>query len=174
MAETSPHPAFGHLLPKGEGQDSTPDIRHLNPETRNPTPDPRNPSAILLVDAVGELGAWWGVATIGFVGGSLGRRGGQNMIEPAAYGCAVSFGPNTRNFRDIVENLLAHQAAIVVSDGAELTRFVESCLMTPDEAAALGRRARAFVATQLGATNRTVDLLETMLGVAESATSRAA
>ncbi len=57
---------------------------------------------ILLVDAVGELAAWWGTAHIAFVGGSLGNRGGQNMIEPAAYGAAVSFGPNTWNFRDIV------------------------------------------------------------------------
>ena len=41
---------------------------------------------VLLVDVVGELGAWWGTAHIAFVGGSLGNRGGQNMIEPAAYG----------------------------------------------------------------------------------------
>ncbi len=61
-----------------------------------------------LVDVVGELGAWWGTAQIAFVGGSLGNRGGQNMIEPAAYGAAVSFGPNTRNFRDIVAAMLAH------------------------------------------------------------------
>ena len=54
---------------------------------------------ILLVDTVGELGAWWGAAQIAFVGGSFGRRGGQNMIEPAAYGAAVCFGPNTWNFR---------------------------------------------------------------------------
>ncbi len=62
--------------------------------------------AILLVDAVGELGAWWGTAHIAFVGGSLTSRGGQNMIEPAAYGAAVCFGPNTWNFRHIVALLL--------------------------------------------------------------------
>ena len=69
---------------------------------------------ILLVDTVGELGAWWGTATIAFVGGSFGSRGGQNMLEPAAYGAAVSFGPNTWNFRDIVAALLAADAAVVV------------------------------------------------------------
>jgi len=41
-------------------------------------------------------------ADAGYVGGSMGSRGGQNMIEPAAYGAAVSFGPQTRNFRDVV------------------------------------------------------------------------
>ena len=62
--------------------------------------------SILLVDTVGELGAWWGAASIGFVGGSLfSSRGGQNMIEPAAYGVATCFGPNTQNFRDVVAML---------------------------------------------------------------------
>ncbi len=83
---------------------------------------------ILLVDKIGELKAWWGAAQIAFVGGSLGARGGQNMIEPAAYGCAVSFGPNTQNFRDVVALLRSADAAVVVKDGAELTAFVEKCL----------------------------------------------
>ncbi len=114
---------------------------------------------ILLVDTVGELGAWWGTARIAFVGGSLGRRGGQNMIEPAAYGAAVCFGPNTRNFRDIVALMLARRAAVVVHDADELAAFVRDCLERPASAAALGTRARALVAGQLGATQRTFDLL---------------
>lgn len=57
---------------------------------------------VVLVDTVGELGAWWGLTQIAFVGGSMGTRGGQNMIEPAGYGAAVSFGPKTKNFRDVV------------------------------------------------------------------------
>ena len=68
---------------------------------------------VLLVDKVGELGAWWGTAKIAFVGGSLGDRGGQNMIEPAAYGAAVSFGTNTRNFRDIVSAMLARRSKLI-------------------------------------------------------------
>lgn len=119
--------------------------------------DPR--ARILLVDAIGELGAWWGVADAAFVGGSLSTRGGQNMLEPAAYGAAVSFGPDTRNFRDIVLGLLSADAAEVVHDGAEMTRFVERCLEEPGYAAGLGRRAQVLVAAGQGATARTVDLL---------------
>ena len=89
------------------------------------------PPRVLLVDVVGELGAWWGTAEIAFVGGSLGNRGGQNMIEPAAYGAAVSFGPNTRNFRDIVATMLARQAAVVVADEAELTPLFAAAWKTP-------------------------------------------
>ncbi|MGL4513469.1 MAG: 3-deoxy-D-manno-octulosonic acid transferase [Lacipirellulaceae bacterium] len=129
-------------------------------EARSPF---RVPPSALLIDTVGELGAWWGLATIGFVGGSFGDRGGQNMIEPSAYGVATCFGPNTWNFRDIVAALLAADGARVVADEGELEAFVRGCLERPDEALALGARARAFVTTQLGATARTVDLLEGLL-----------
>ena len=81
------------------------------------------------------------------------------MIEPAAYGVAVSFGPNTRNFRDVVSTMLARHAAVVVGDGDQLTRFVRRCLEQPDDAAALGDRARNLVIEQLGATERTFRLL---------------
>lgn len=118
---------------------------------------------VLLVDTVGELGAWWGTARIAFVGGSLSTRGGQNMIEPAAYGAAVSFGTNTRNFREVVSALLAADGAQVVGDGQEMTCFVRRCLEEPDFADRLGRAAAQLVASQLGATGRTVDLVERLL-----------
>jgi 3-deoxy-D-manno-octulosonic-acid transferase len=129
---------------------------------------------ILLVDAVGELGAWWGAAHLAFVGGSLGKRGGQNMIEPAAYGAAVSFGPNTRNFRDIVAQLLSAEAAVVVSNGDELTAFAHRCLVDRRFADRLGERARALVRNQLGATERTFDALACLLEAPIRATRAAA
>lgn len=133
-------------------------------QRRSQLTDPlASPPGVLLVDTVGELGAWWASATIGFVGGSFGDRGGQNMIEPAAYGVATCFGPNTRNFRDIVAALLAADAAQVVQDEAALAEFVGRCLGDRAFAQQLGERAKSFVTTQLGATARTVDLLETLL-----------
>lgn len=120
-------------------------------------------SRIILIDTIGELSDWWGAAQIAFVGGSFGTRGGQNMIEPAAYGAAVSFGPNTRNFRDIVAALLSADAAAVVRDAAELETFVRRCVNEPEYAAALGTRSRSLVATQLGAMARTAVLLQSLL-----------
>jgi 3-deoxy-D-manno-octulosonic-acid transferase len=137
--------------------------------------DRADPGArVLLVDAVGELGAWWGAAQIALVGGSLGQRGGQNMIEPSAYGAAVSFGPNTWNFRDVVVQLLARQAAIVVSDGPELTAFVRHCLDDPAYAAKLGGRARELVLQQQGAADRTIGLLNGLLNPAATTAARSA
>lgn len=115
---------------------------------------------VLLLDTLGELGACWGLADIAFVGGSLTQRGGQNMLEPAAYGAAVLFGPNTWNFRDIVEQLLSRNAAIVVRSPIELTDAVRRLLDNQDAARALGRRAKDFVASQQGATAKTVELLQ--------------
>jgi 3-deoxy-D-manno-octulosonic-acid transferase len=121
--------------------------------------DRRDVARVLLVDVIGELGAWWGAATIGFVGGSFGSRGGQNMIEPAAYGVATCFGPNTWNFRDIVARLLAVDGAVVVRDAAELDAFVHRALAQPTWSASLGERAQRLVRSQQGATRRTIALL---------------
>lgn len=128
----------------------------LNSEAANSS------ARVLLVDAVGELGAWWGTAQIAFVGGSMGSRGGQNMIEPAAYGAAVSFGPNTWNFRDIVAAMLEHDAAVVVNDEKQFLQFAQRCLEEPQYATGLGSRAQAFVRSQIGATQRTLELLTTL------------
>jgi 3-deoxy-D-manno-octulosonic-acid transferase len=133
---------------------------------------PDEQARILLVDSMGELSAWWGCAHIGFVGGSMGKRGGQSMIEPAAYGVAVSFGPKTRNFRDVVRLMLQRDAATVVQDGNELTAFVKSCLDDQDRMAVLGERAQELVSEQLGATAKTVTLLSWLLP--ESAQQRRA
>ena len=128
-------------------------------------PDPA--SRVLLIDTTGELGWWWGTAAIAFVGGSLdGVRGGQNMLEPAAYAAAVSFGPYTRNFRDEVRRLLDADAAVVVADGPALTAFVRRCLVEPAWAAALGNRASALVAAHRGATATTARLILDRLGPA--------
>ena len=123
--------------------------------------DGADPAArVLLGDATGELAWWWGTAAIAFVGGSLdGKRGGQNMLEPAAYGAAVSFGPFTRNFKDEVARLLAADASVVVQDGPALTAFVRRCLNEPAWAEALGVRAAALVASQRGATAKTARLV---------------
>jgi hypothetical protein len=142
----------------GMAPDRSPPSPFPIPPSLSPLPSPLSPR-VLLVDIVGELGAWWGTARIAFVGGSMGSRGGQNMIEPAAYGAAVSFGPNTWNFRDIVSAMLDRDAAVVVEDGGQFTQFVRRCLEEPEYAAALGQRAQAMVFSQLGATQRTFRLL---------------
>jgi 3-deoxy-D-manno-octulosonic-acid transferase len=135
---------------------------------------PSSQPPVLLLDTLGELAACWGLADIAFVGGSLGDRGGQNMIEPAGYGAALLFGPNTQNFRDVVELLLRDDAARVVRDAADLSRALAECLADPDGARAAGARAQKLVLAQQGATARTVDLLAGLASFSRGGSSRAA
>ena len=76
------------------------------------------------------------------------------MLEPAGYGVAVSFGPNTRNFRTIVETLLRADAAKVVANVDEATEFVRTCLLDPEYRRRLGDSARVVVSQGAGATDR--------------------
>lgn len=141
------------------------DTRRTGPECAADSPpssvDRSRPAQppVLLLDTLGELSACWGLAEIAFVGGSLNRRGGQNMMEPAAYGAAVLFGPHTHNFRSVVEMLLADGAARVVRDGGELQGALREYLERPESARSQGARARRLVLAQRGATTRTVEAL---------------
>lgn len=118
---------------------------------------------VLLVDSVGELKWWWGLAEIAVVGGSFGARGGQNMLEPAAYGANVAFGPNTANFRDIVELLLAGDGAVQLSGLEELADWLLGQLLHPEPGRQRGHRAQAIIARSAGALGRTLDTLDGLL-----------
>jgi 3-deoxy-D-manno-octulosonic-acid transferase len=118
---------------------------------------------IFLADSVGELRWWWGLAEIGFVGGSFGSRGGQNMIEPCAYGVATCFGPNTTHFSDVVQILLDARGAEQLQQPADLEPWVESMLNQPKERQAIAARAREVTHAQRGAVARTWRVLSKML-----------
>jgi 3-deoxy-D-manno-octulosonic-acid transferase len=115
---------------------------------------------VILGDTVGELAAVWGLADFGYVGGSLEcKRGGQSMIEPAALGVPVCFGPSTANFRVTVEQLLLRKAARQVATRDELRRTLVHWLQNPADASLVGERAQEFIRSQQGAINRTWDAL---------------
>jgi 3-deoxy-D-manno-octulosonic-acid transferase len=119
---------------------------------------------VVLVDTMGELGPLWGLADVAFVGGSLdGRRGGQNMIEPAAFGAAVVFGPYVWNFADTAARLIDAHAACQVADAGQLETVVRLLLEDTNERHRLGDAARAFVQSQQGATAQTIALLGQLL-----------
>ncbi len=119
---------------------------------------------IVLVDSVGELAHVWGLATIGFVGGSLTKaRGGQSMIEPAGFGVPCCFGPSTTNFRATVEQLLAIDGARQVRSAEELEETLVDWLFEPAAGERVGGRARLFIESQQGALRRTMDRIESFL-----------
>ena len=126
--------------------------------TNNPTA-PMQTDAVRLLDTIGELGACWGLADIAFVGGSFGNRGGQNMIEPAAYGSATLFGPNTWNFRDVVRIFQEADACQQLQGPEELQSTIRKLLQDPAARKRMGDAAHRTVLSQQGATTRTAELL---------------
>ena len=130
----------------------------LETSTRSITPD-----GVILLDTIGELSACWGLADIAFVGGTFGNRGGQNMIEPAAFGAAVVFGPNTWNFRDVVQTFREHNACVQLQSPEELTPTITRLLADSTARQSLGYAAQNAVNSQAGATVTTATLLVKVL-----------
>jgi 3-deoxy-D-manno-octulosonic-acid transferase len=120
--------------------------------------------AVVLLDTVGELGAAWGLADVGYTGGSLdGQRGGQSMIEPAGYGVPTVFGPHVWNFRDAARRLIDAGGTVMVRDAAELERELAKLLESTDLRQRMGEAARKLVREQQGATERTLDVLDRVI-----------
>jgi 3-deoxy-D-manno-octulosonic-acid transferase len=113
----------------------------------------------LVVNTTGELRQFYQHATVVFVGKSLTARGGQNPIEPCALGKATVFGPNMQNFADVVTQFLARAAAVQVPDAEALERTIRDLLQNPARRTQLGQNAIGVVRENLGATERTVEMI---------------
>ena len=113
----------------------------------------------LLVNTTGELRFFYEPATVVFVGKSLTAMGGQNPIEPGALGKAMVFGPNMQNFADVTRSFLAQDAAVQVADPEALERALVELLADENRRAELGRNALKVVAENLGAVDRTVEMI---------------
>jgi 3-deoxy-D-manno-octulosonic-acid transferase len=113
----------------------------------------------LLVNTTGELKFFYQHATVIFVGKSLTAQGGQNPIEPGAMGKAMVFGPNMQNFAEVVSDFLAAGGAVQVRDAAELEAVVGELLADDARREQLGREALAVVRKNLGAIERTVEMI---------------
>jgi 3-deoxy-D-manno-octulosonic-acid transferase len=113
----------------------------------------------LLVNTTGELRFFYEHATVVFVGKSLTAIGGQNPIEPAALGKAIVFGPNMQNFAEITRKFVAEAGALQVRDKASLETAIAGLLADENRRAELGRNAQRVVHENLGAIDRTVEMI---------------
>lgn len=123
-----------------------------------------------LVDTMGQLALYYGLATVTFIGGSLIPHGGQNPLEPAGLGKPIVFGPFMHNFADIARQLLSHQAAQQLASGAELVSVLSRLLADGVEACAIGRHAQELIERSGGSTQRTLDALKALLTPSPSTT----
>jgi 3-deoxy-D-manno-octulosonic-acid transferase len=113
----------------------------------------------LIVNTTGELPHFYEHATVIFVGKSLTAEGGQNPIEPGELGKAMVFGPNMQNFAKVVHDFLEQNGAVQVRDAAELEKVLGDLLADETRREQLGRNAVKVVQANLGAIDRTVDII---------------
>ncbi|MGO8766910.1 MAG: 3-deoxy-D-manno-octulosonic acid transferase [Limisphaerales bacterium] len=113
----------------------------------------------LLVDTTGELRFFYEYATMVFVGKSITAVGGQNPIEPGAMSKPMLFGPNMQNFGEIAQNFLSEKGAIQVRDAEALEKAVVQLLNDKNYREELGRNARRVVNQNMGAVDRTVEMI---------------
>lgn len=117
-------------------------------------------SGLYIADTMGEMGLFYRVAGIVFVGRSIaGAAGGQNPIEPAKLGAAILHGPAVANFVDIYATLDAAGGAAVVPDAASLSKALAALLADPARTRAMARKAHAAVNSLGGAVDVIMDSL---------------
>lgn len=127
--------------------------------TRPATRDPAH-SDVIILDTMGELANMYAAADMAFVGATLVPLGGHNVLEPAACGIPVLFGPHTENVRASAAALLHTGGGVVVGDGDELGRKWLELLEDPRKRAQTGAAARQAVGMRAKALDRTLDLVD--------------
>jgi len=100
-----------------------------------------------LADTIGELGLFYRICEVVFIGGSLADKGGQNPLEAARLSCAIMFGPNMSNFSEIVRDLLENKAALQLKDGTELAKATYVLMTEINIRAELAHNATEVVKT---------------------------
>ena len=125
-------------------------------------------TALYLADTMGELGLFFRLSDLVFIGGSLVPHGGHNPLEPARLNCALITGPHTRNFAAVMEALRTQQAIRIVTDAAGLAQEVATLLDDDGARLEMAERALSVVEASQGATATILSALRPFLTGASS------
>lgn len=128
-------------------------VSQLNQSTSQPV----NLPTVFILDTIGQLLSFYSIADIVFVGGSLVKKGGHNILEPALLEKPVLFGTYMFNFRSIFELFINNQAAILVRNEGEFIGEIRYLLNNPSRITTLGIKARELVLQNRGATHRNIE-----------------
>jgi 3-deoxy-D-manno-octulosonic-acid transferase len=118
---------------------------------------------VYLVDTMGELKMLYAASDVAFVGGSMVPRGGHNILEAAAVGVPVMFGPYMVNFKEIARGVLSHNAAIQCQNKDELVNSILALYEQPAYREALAEKGREFVRENQGAIARICAMLDQVI-----------
>lgn len=120
-------------------------------------------SQCFVVDSMGELIDFYAAADVAFVGGSLVPVGGHNLLEPAALARPAIVGPQTFNFAEVTEDLIAAGGVVRIEDADALGPTVVRLLSRDIERSSMGNAAHALMLRERGAVARTMTIIEDVL-----------
>lgn len=118
---------------------------------------------IILLDTIGDLLAFYAMADIAFVGGSLVQNGGHNLLEPARFRKPILFGPHMTNFKLLAVEMREQGGGIEVSDRADLIREISILLSDPEKARIMGEKAYRVAADDRGVVERSLGVISRYL-----------
>ncbi|MGC1107512.1 MAG: 3-deoxy-D-manno-octulosonic acid transferase [Candidatus Acidiferrales bacterium] len=118
---------------------------------------------VLILDSIGELAGLYAAGDAVFVGGSLVPSGGHNIVEPAWFSKVPLFGPSMENFRDIAARFSSAGAGIQVASGEKLGKVWAELIRDPARREQMGRKARALVEANRGASARSLERIVQIL-----------
>ncbi|MDD3987447.1 MAG: 3-deoxy-D-manno-octulosonic acid transferase [Candidatus Omnitrophica bacterium] len=118
---------------------------------------------VFILDTVGELITFYAAADIVVVGGSLVKRGGQNILEPASLGKPVIFGPHMFNFRDIAAEFLKSNAALQALTPEDLLSIIKELLGDKPKIIELARNSKEVILNNQGATEKNFNLVRKLI-----------
>jgi 3-deoxy-D-manno-octulosonic-acid transferase len=116
---------------------------------------------VYIADTMGELKMLYAAADVAFIGGSMVPVGGHNLLEAAAVGVPVMFGPYMANFKEIAAGVLTRKAALQCRSGEEIVSMILSLYADSGQRVELTNRARAFLRENRGAIAAIAELIET-------------
>jgi 3-deoxy-D-manno-octulosonic-acid transferase len=143
--------------------------RHLSVARRSAGESALEETQIYLADTIGELGLFYKLAPLSFIGGSLVVHGGQNPIEAIKLGSGILSGPHTFNFAETYNVLHRYEGCRLVAGPDDLAAALRSLFENPDEAAEMKRRAEGAIGTLGGALDKTLEALRPYLPASPSA-----
>ena len=120
---------------------------------------------VIILDTRGELAHAYGLAYMAFVGGTLVPVGGHNLLEPAAWGKPVCFGPYTDHCQEIAELLVESGGGLRVNNGQGLTETLMKGMQSRDWVSQIGLSARKVVDDNQGVVERNLDMVERVIGL---------
>jgi len=109
---------------------------------------------VLLLDTIGELSRLFAIADVVFMGGTLARRGGHNILEPAFFGKPIIIGPHMENFAEIAAEFREAAAVVEIASREQLAPHVVTLLTNQEAREALGAKARRMAESKRGVAPR--------------------